>query len=120
MSVLCLFGYRNSRSVPLFRGNLHFLIAIWDTRGMKKFKTIDDVEAWLGPMNYEEFWRAIRPYCLVIHRRSDCDEQIAAGLVDKATVLDGLKYLARIELTKRHGLHWKVATPWLRVVNDDD
>lgn len=87
---------------------------------MEDFKTIDDVEAWLEPMNYEEFWRAIRPYCLVIHQRSDCDAQISAGVVDTATVLDGLKYLARIELTKRHGLHWKAPTPWLKLVGSDE
>lgn len=74
---------------------------------MKKFKYIDDVEKWLEPMDYEEFWYIIKDYYLVLPSREGCDQQL---------VLDGLKYLARIEFTKRHDLHWKPATPWLKVV----
>ncbi|MCP4195978.1 MAG: hypothetical protein GY762_02415 [Proteobacteria bacterium] len=83
---------------------------------MKQFKTIDEVDDWLEPMNYREFWCAIKPYCLVLPPADGCDDQITSGEVELVTILDGLKYLARIELTKRHGLHTKLATPWLKLV----
>ncbi len=83
---------------------------------MRKFKHIDDVEEWLEPMDYQGFWHNIAPYCLVLQPRDDCDRQIASGEVDEKTVLEVLKYFARIELTKRHDLHWKPATPWLKLV----
>ena len=83
---------------------------------MKTFKTIDDVEAWLEPMDYPGFWYAVRNYDLVLQPRDHCDDQIANGVVGLETVLDVLKSMARIELTKRHGLHWKEPTPWLKLV----
>jgi len=83
---------------------------------MEKFKYIDDVEAWLEPMDYEGFWFAVKPYDLVIQSRDHCDQQIADGEVDQATVLDVLKHMARMELAKRHDLHWKPDTPWLKLV----
>ena len=50
---------------------------------MKIFKHIDEVEAWLEPMNYLEFWTAIAPYNLVLQDREHCDAQLAAGEVDE-------------------------------------
>jgi hypothetical protein len=85
---------------------------------MEKFRYIDDVDDWLEPMNYEEFWRVIKTHYLVLQPRESCDQQIADGEVDRETVLEVMKYLARIELTKRHGLHWKPATPWLKLVEN--
>ena len=83
---------------------------------MKKFKHIDDIEQWLEPMEYEEFWYVIKDYYLVLPSRDGCDQQIWDGEVEQELVLEGLKYMARIELTKRHDLHWKMPTPWLKVV----
>jgi hypothetical protein len=83
---------------------------------MEKFRTIDDVEAWLEPMNYEQFWREIRPYCLVLEYRSVCDVQIATGKAARRDVLIGLKMMACHELTRRHRLRRRPATPWLTVV----
>ena len=84
---------------------------------MKNFRYIDDIENWLEPMDYSSFWHAIAPYDLMLQPRDHCDQQIAEGLVDQETVLDVLKSMARIELTKRHGLHWKPVTPWLKLVD---
>lgn len=84
------------------------------------FKTSNDVEAWLAPMNYEEFWRAIKPHCLVIPRRAACDAQIATGEAVFDDVLAGLKVLAGHLLKKRHGLTRKPAGPMLRVVSSRD
>lgn len=83
---------------------------------MRKFKDIDEVESWLEPMDYEGFWFAVEPLDMELQPKAHCDRQIASGEVDEATILDGLKYLARIELTKRQGLHWRSPTPWLKLV----
>ena len=48
--------------------------------------------------------------------RDHCDRQIAAGEIDQETVLDVLKYMARLELTERLGLQRRLATPWLKLV----
>ena len=83
---------------------------------MKIFKHIDEVEAWLEPMNYLEFWTAIAPYNLVLQDREHCDGQLAAGEVDEDTVLIVLKHMARVELTKLQKLNWKPVTPWVQLV----
>jgi hypothetical protein len=75
---------------------------------MSMFNFIDDVEAYLEPMDYETFWREIKPFCLILKPRDYCDEQIASGVVDEETVLEVLKYLARIELTRILKLHWNI------------
>lgn len=85
---------------------------------MQRFRYIDDIEDWLAPMDYEGFWYAVAPYNLILQPRAHCDDQIARGLVDEATVLDVVKHMARMELTKRHGLKWREVTPWLRVVEN--
>lgn len=85
---------------------------------MEKFRYIDDVEKWLEPMNYEQFWRETKPYCLAIESRSVCDAQIEAGLASLEDVLYGLKVMAEYNLTRRHRLTRKPATPWLKVVGE--
>jgi len=83
---------------------------------MKKFKTIDDVVKWLEPMDYQGFWAATAPHELVLQPRDHYDSQIASGVIDLETVLDVLKSMARLELTQKHDLHWKMPTPWLKLV----
>lgn len=84
---------------------------------MKTFKDIDEVEEWLSSMDYAGFWYAIDPYGLTLQPKAHCDQEIADGEVDEATVLDVLKYFARLELTQRHDLHWRMPTPWLKIVH---
>ena len=96
--------------------NLDFSESIRYNLCVNEFKHIDDVVAWLEPMDYEGSWYAVEPYDLVLQPRDHCDDQISKGLVDKETVLDVLKNMVRLELTERHGLHWKEPTPWLKVV----
>lgn len=83
---------------------------------MEKFKYIEDVDDWLEPMDYQGFWFAIESYELVLQPRDHCDCQIADGEIDEATVLDVLKYMARLELTNRLGLKHRMPTPWLKLV----
>lgn len=83
---------------------------------MREFKTINDIEDWLEPMDYQGFWTAIAPYGLLLPPKHHCDQQIRDGEAEEALVLDGVKYLARLELTKRLNLEWKQSTPWLKLV----
>lgn len=87
---------------------------------LEKFRWIEDVESWLSPMGYEEFWREIKPYCLVLEHRSICDAQIETGKAAREDVLFGLKVMASYELSRRHRLSHKPATPWLKVVGSKD
>lgn len=81
------------------------------------FKTSNDVEEWLVPMNYEEFWIAIRPWCLAMpYTREGCDADIAAG-ADIEDVKVGLKLVAEHLLVKRHKLQRRPVGPMLRVVS---
>jgi hypothetical protein len=86
---------------------------------MDMFKTRDDVEEWLAPMNYEEFWIAIKPWCLVLPTRARCDADIAAG-ADIEDVKIGLKMIAGRLLAKRHNLTRRPHGPVLRVVSLQD
>ncbi len=87
---------------------------------MEMFKTRDDVEAWLAPMNYDELWIAIQPWCLVMpYTRAECDASLAAG-ADVEDLKVVLKASAEYLLAKRHGLTRKPTGPVLRVVSGRD
>ncbi|NCO04085.1 MAG: hypothetical protein GW903_07845 [Alphaproteobacteria bacterium] len=76
-----------------------------------KFKDIDDVVAWLEPMEYETFWKEIKPFCLVMLPREKCDADIASGATDEETVLYVLKNFARMELASILKLTWRDMMP---------
>jgi hypothetical protein len=71
---------------------------------MSLFEDMEDVEEWLEPLGYEAFWSGIEPFGLAVQSRASCDEQIARGGIDQATVLDVLKGIARLELVERYQL----------------
>lgn len=83
---------------------------------MKNFKHIQDIDEWLEPLKYEEFWYAVEPFDLVLQDRDHCDEQIAECDVNKDTVLSVLKFMARRELTDQLGLKRRPVTPWVQLV----
>ncbi len=83
---------------------------------MKKFKYIEDVEAWLEPMDYQGFWAAVAPYDLVLQRREHCDSQIASGEIDLETVIYVLKHMAQTEICQKQELVRKPIPPRLKVV----
>lgn len=86
---------------------------------MKDFQYIEDVDDWLEPMDYTGFWYAIALYDLddlALQDRAHCDGQLARGEVDQETMLYCLKNMARMELTLRHDLKHRIATPWLKLV----
>lgn len=81
---------------------------------MNLFEHREDVEEWLGRLDYDAFWSGIAPFELAIMPRTHCDEQIAAG-IDKATVLYVLKSMARLELIERFRLKTREPIPsWAR------
>lgn len=72
---------------------------------MVVFQDVEDVEAWLEPLDYIAFWGAVAPYRLFsIAERDHCDGLIAGGNVPQATILKGLKFMAGDALRDRFGL----------------
>ena len=61
------------------------------------FKHIDDIVDWLEPMDYETFWKEIKPFCLVLIPREKCDADIASGGTDEETVLYVMKNWVLVE-----------------------
>ena len=89
---------------------------MWYFQKMKIFRYIQDVDAWLEPMDYIAFWYAVEPFNLVLQPRDHCDEQIENGAAEKDDVLAVLKYMARDEISAMQGLKRKPVTPWLQLV----
>lgn len=79
---------------------------------MRTFNDANDVEEWLAPLSYAEFWDEVAPFALVLQDRTSCDEQIHAGTVDEETVLFVLKGMARLELIERLRLRPRKRIPW--------
>lgn len=73
------------------------------------FNSCDDIERWLEPMTYEQFWEEVGPYNLTLQPRDHCEDQIARGLATEEVVLDVLKTMARIELQDILQLEWEGA-----------
>ncbi len=82
---------------------------------MSEFSTIEDLEAWLEPMDYRGFWYAMAPYGLRIEDKTHCDAQITEGAPEE-TVLYVLKGLARNELADKFKLGLRPVGPGLRVI----
>ena len=78
---------------------------------MMIFQDIQDVEAWLEPLNYIAFWEAVEPYNLTLQDREHCDQMISSGQVDQALVLRVLKGLAENELARKFNLSDRVHHP---------
>ncbi len=83
---------------------------------MQTFKSIEDVEDWLEPMDYPGFWYAVTPYGLDIQDKASCDDQLANEGVNPETMLYVLKGCVRIELTKKFDLKHRELAPWLKPV----
>jgi len=87
--------------------DLHAEKPIWYDRFIMKFKDINDIVDWLEPMDYETFWKEIKPFCLVMLPREKCDADIASGATDEETVLYVMKNFARMELASILKLEWR-------------
>lgn len=79
---------------------------------MIAFEDIDDVQEWLEPLGYAEFWEAVAPWGLFDPSdRAHFDRVLAEGVTDLETMLICLKVEARMALTERFGLKDRVYTP---------
>lgn len=78
---------------------------------MVVFEDIQNVEEWLEPLDYIEFWDAVSPYYLRLQDRDHCDGLIANGKVSASLILSGLKGLAVMELRVAFGLKDRIYTP---------
>ncbi len=83
---------------------------------MKKFEHVEDVEEWLEPMSYDEYWFQLSAYGLGSKEREHCDKCIKDGALAE-TVLSVIKNLTRIDLTKELGLELRPVTPWVQLVD---
>jgi len=82
---------------------------------MRDFEHVQDVEEWLEPMNWDEFFVKLCPYGVDAEIRADCEISVANG-GSQATVLSVIKSLMRIELTNELGLKRRPITPWVQLV----
>ena len=79
---------------------------------MDFFDDIDDVKDWLEPLDYVAFWDAVAPYGIFPEAdRIHCDRIIADAIVPEDTVLYGLKAMARMALTDRFDLDYRIYEP---------
>lgn len=75
------------------------------------FQDIQDLEDWLRPLDYVQFWHAVEPYRFSMQERDHCDELIAGGKVDPALILSGLKFMAVLELSASLNLKNRIREP---------
>ena len=78
---------------------------------MMIFQDIQDLEDWLRPLDYVQFWDAVEPYGFSMQERDHCDGLIAGGEVDPALILGGLKFMAVLELSASLNLKDRVREP---------
>lgn len=85
---------------------------IWYNPAVVVFEDIQDVEEWLAPFDYTNFWRAIEPWDIGTGAdRAHFDSVLAKGRVPEEKVLRCLKTMARVELQIRFGLTHRIYEP---------
>ena len=76
------------------------------------FEDIEDVEEWLEPMGYVDLWEAVAPYRVFpLGDREHCDALIAKGAVAQEVIVDCLKAMARMQLTRKLNLPPRIPEP---------
>ncbi len=65
---------------------------------MGSFKYREDLEDWLEPMGYEEFWCVIQPYKIKLPDKLRCDGKVIGGKVTEERMLAGLKYITLTQM----------------------
>ena len=68
---------------------------------MIRFKHVEDIEEWLGPMGYSDFWIDVSAFEVHLPYKEYCDDKIVSGQVEKDVMLGGLKYLASTQIASR-------------------
>lgn len=80
---------------------------------MQTFKDRDDVEEWLDPLSYDEFWTQIEIFALPIPPRAECDDDIRKGRAEQAVVLNVLKAMARSQIIADQALPPRDLVAWM-------
>ena len=75
------------------------------------FQDIQDLEDWLRPLDYVQFWDAVEPYGFSMQERDHCNELIAGGEVDPALIPGGLKFMAVLKLSASLNLKDRIREP---------
>lgn len=70
---------------------------------MMKFNDMKEVEEWLDPLSYEDYWSEIDPNGLKADARDHYDCEIARG-IPKDTILVCLKAETRLEIIAEQDL----------------
>ena len=79
---------------------------------MVVFEDIQDVEEWLAPCDYADFWTAVAPWAIFSGaERAHYDQVMADGEVNPDKVLHCLKDMAMMELRTRFGLKDRTHEP---------
>lgn len=76
------------------------------------FEDIEDLDAWLAPLDAEGFWDAVAPWGVFQPEdRAHFDIVLAEGVTDAETMLICLKAEVRRALSDRFGLTHRVYDP---------
>lgn len=78
----------------------------------QSFDSLNAVEDWLEPMEYENFWRETAKHALVLPSKVSIDARIAKGSISEETMLVVLKGRAVDQICERYNLTWVDLTPW--------
>ena len=79
------------------------------------FKDDREVEEWLEPLKYEEFWPETDIFNLDLPSREHCDECILQENVPKETILSVVKGMARLQIVNEQKLPSRasLSVPWM-------
>lgn len=79
------------------------------------FKDDREVEEWLEPLKYEEFWQEIDIFNLDLPTRDHCDECISHENVAKELILSVVKGMARLQIVNEQKLPSRagMSVPWM-------
>ncbi|GJE18414.1 hypothetical protein AIGOOFII_3139 [Methylobacterium marchantiae] len=80
---------------------------------MRYFEDQKDVDEWLDPLTYEEFWQEVSTFSVDIPSREECDSDIADGIAPEAMVLNVLKGLTRLQVIDQQNLPVRITVPWM-------
>ena len=77
---------------------------------MIRFKYVEDIEEWLDPMGYSDFWVDVSDFEVHLPYKEYCDEKIGSGKVEKDVMLGGLKFLASTQIAGKFKLERRPLT----------
>jgi len=80
---------------------------------MRYFEDRAEVDEWLEPLTYAQFWEEVEIFNLDLPSREECDADIAEAGAAQDTVLFVLKGMARLQIVKQQELPSRITVPWI-------